>query len=448
MSNRMSIFQTLSHRRIACMLAVAGLLLASTSSSRAEEEASLWPTPHYEGGLTEREALLGDLDGSRTRQAERGIVLAVDWTQTLQGVVDGGRETGAAWGGSVDAELRLDFQKMGLWPGGFLHMLLEWQHGEHVLYESGSLLAVNTDALFPLPGQDEAALSDLTFIQFLHPRFGVALGKLTTLDGDANELAQGRGKRQFLHQNLVLNPVTLLTIPYSALGVTLIALPWDDAVASFAVLDSEGQADQDGFDTLFKDGTSLAFEFRTRIELAGLEGHQLIGATWSDKRRAELDQRILLPILGAPIEKTGDSWSAYYNFDQNLWQSDAEASRKVGVFGRLGFSDGNPNPIEFFASVGLGGTGLFGCRPDDSWGIGYHYTKVSDDLPDLPLDILNDDGHGGELFYNIAVTPWLHVTPDVQVLAPTLNKQRSGRLRLEEIDSPSVIVGLRVVTDI
>ncbi len=38
---------------------------------------------------------------------------------------------------------------------------------------------------------------------------------------------------------------------------------------------------------------------------------------------------------------------------------------------------------------------------------------MSDDLPDF-LNITSEQGV--ELYYNIEITPWMHVTPDLQVL--------------------------------
>ncbi len=46
--------------------------------------------------------------------------------------------------------------------------------------------------------------------------------------------------------------------------------------------------------------------------------------------------------------------------------------------------------------------------------MGYSYTRFSD----IPLtDILGiNNAQTVEVFYNIEVTPWLHITPDLQVL--------------------------------
>ena len=46
------------------------------------------------------------------------------------------------------------------------------------------------------------------------------------------------------------------------------------------------------------------------------------------------------------------------------------------------------------------------------------------------------DEHGVELYYNVTVTPWCHVTPDLQMITP-----------FRERADPSLIVGLRAKID-
>jgi porin len=73
-------------------------------------------------------------------------------------------------------------------------------------------------------------------------------------------------------------------------------------------------------------------------------------------------------------------------------------------------------------------------RDKDTFGVGYFYLKLSDQLPSA-FNIL-DDGQGVEVFYNIEAFPWLHVTPDFQYI-------ESG---LQTTDS-AYIFGLRVKTE-
>jgi porin len=52
-------------------------------------------------------------------------------------------------------------------------------------------------------------------------------------------------------------------------------------------------------------------------------------------------------------------------------------------------------------------------READRFGIGWYYGAASSELGPF---FNPDDGTGGELFYNFAVTPWFQLTPDLQII--------------------------------
>ena len=94
----------------------------------------------------------------------------------------------------------------------------------------------------------------------------------------------------------------------------------------------------------------------------------------------------------------------YASGSQALWQSSSDPKATWGLFGGVGLSDGNPNPIRYYASCGIGGRNMMSSRPLDSYGIGYYYLGLSDQLKDLTQNVRPlQDEYGVELFYNIAV---------------------------------------------
>lgn len=119
------------------------------------------------------------------------------------------------------------------------------------------------------------------------------------------------------------------------------------------------------------------------------------------------------------------SWNIYYNFDQYLYQPEKGSDEGIGIFGRFGASDGNPNFMHFFYSVGIGGKGVIPTRKDDRYGFGFYYLVVSN--PQIQglfrsTKLLRDE-YGFETFYNIAITPWLRLTPDIQVVRGAQKEQ-------------------------
>jgi porin len=96
-------------------------------------------------------------------------------------------------------------------------------------------------------------------------------------------------------------------------------------------------------------------------------------------------------------------------------------------------ADRKASPIEQFYSFGLGGQGLLDGRDRDRFVIGYYYFRRRSDLPGI---LLNSYEQAMEMFYNVAATNWLYVTPDVQVI---IDPGRRG-------SETAFITGLRVQT--
>lgn len=364
-------------------------------------------------------------------------------TQIGQDVIGGGKDHGWEYAGRGNITIIMDTQKMGLWPGGFLTVEVEGNYNKAINPDTGALMPVNTNQLFPMPGRDNLNIPAVTFMQFLSYNFGVVLGKLDTTSGDANEFAHGKGDTQFMNLAFNFNPALALTVPNSVLGAGVIILPTKDpnqALISVLVVDSNGKANRSGFDTAFEGNNTYNIEGRVRTNFFGMTGHQLAGALYSTKNFASLDQSLRILIENGNIEKKNNSWAFYYNFDQYLYEP--KKGTGIGIFGRFGISDGNPNPVHHLYSLGIGGKGVVPGRALDSFGLGYYYLDISNPKFTGPLatrELLRDE-QGFEAYYNFAITPWMKLTPDLQVIRPT-QKQiiASGK----NIDTATV-VGLRL----
>jgi porin len=143
------------------------------------------------------------------------------------------------------------------------------------------------------------------------------------------------------------------------------------------------------------------------------------------------------------------STSFFYNFDQYIYEPEKE--KGVGIFGRFGASDGDANPIHYFYSLGIGGKGVIPGRPLDEFGIGSYYIDVSNPkftgiLKDR--EILRDE-YGVEAYYNYAITPWMKLTPDMQIIRPAqkdrlqIDSEHLLLSKKKDVDTATVI-GLRL----
>jgi porin len=403
----------------------------------------------YSGDIWSRSTLTGDWGGARNDLAAKGITFDMNLTQVGQGVTDGGKDKSWEYGGRASLLFKVDTGKLGLWPGGFLTAEVEGNFGKGVNGKTGALMPVNSNQIFPVPGEEDIAIPALNFAQFLSEYAGVVFGKLDTTSGDMNEFAHGKGDTQFMNLAFNLNPALLLTVPYSTLGAGLIILPTKDpnaAIVTLSVVSAEGKASTSGFDNLDKDSLSYNVEGRVRTDFFGLTGHQLVGAIYSNKDFTSIDQRLTLEPGANSIEKKTDSWSFYYNFDQYLYEPVKGSGKGFGLFGRFAATDGNPNLFHYFISLGVGGKGVMSCRPNDRFGIGWYYIDIKSPtltVPPSKMVFLRDE-QGVEAYYSVALTPWARLTPNIQVIHGA-QKQTVELLPANRTDiDTATIMGLRL----
>jgi porin len=156
-----------------------------------------------------------------------------------------------------------------------------------------------------------------------------------------------------------------------------------------------------------------------RIQVFGHTSGVTVTGTYSTKDGANLGELLLPSDL-----QTGNkdhSWFLSAQFVYYLHQSAQQPGEAWGVFLKTAASDGNPNPFQGSIMGGVGGTGLFDSRPNDTFGLGYFYVDFSDELQSSidPLVTFQDE-QGIEAFYNCAVTDWLLVAADLQYVNPAL----------------------------
>jgi porin len=127
---------------------------------------------------------------------------------------------------------------------------------------------------------------------------------------------------------------------------------------------------------------------------------------------------LLPPDLQVDSTRTG-SYSIAFQFSHLLRQNPKNPREGWGVFFKAALADGNPNPIQGSIVLGLGGKGLISGREQDSFGLGFYYYNFSNDLQRAVTPLVNfGDEYGMELFYSYAVTPWFHLTGDLQLVRP------------------------------
>jgi porin len=212
-----------------------------------------------------------------------------------------------------------------------------------------------------------------------------------------------------------------------------------------------------------------------KVKPFGLPGHQNLTFAWSNKDRTSLIQdpaniarhlldarfprlgdpgpilieifdTLGLPPTAQPLNTEDETWAVVYSFEQFLWQPAGDHKRGIGAFFSAGVSDGKANPIKYSYSLGLVGKGVVPDRPHDDFGIGWARTEFSDNFVPYLRDRLElglDHEDAVELYYNASVTPWLSITPSLQIISPGLNKALDSSRDFKDLDT-TYIAGVRV----
>ena len=314
--------------------------------------------------------------------------------------------------------------------------------------DTGAIMPANIGMLFPASSGSVSALTGVKLTQILSEELLVFGGKLNTLDDFTQPFAGGRGVDAFMNLGLALPVTYARTSPYSTLGVGFAVLQEMQPVFSFMVLDTHDSPTTSGFQNFFKNGASMLSQLSIPVDWAGRPGHQVIGGSYSTGAYNSLQPTIYFdPNTGAVVSfgQTSGSWSICYSADQALYVDPTNSKRSWGLFTNVGLADNGPSPIRWAANIGIGGSSPLMARPLDTFGIGYSYVGYSSPVRELAPKLLPiGSDQAVELFYNIAVTPWFRVTPDLQIVMPA--RERTLPPGARNIDT-AVVFGLRAKID-
>jgi porin len=252
-------------------------------------------------------------------------------------------------------------------------------------------------------------------------------GKINTLDLFQMLYPQtGRGVDGFMNGAVFLPLTVVRTIPLSFLGAGVLKLHEGQIQGGLMVYDSHNVPTTSGFENLFDNGANIIGMWRFFTEFGGLPGSHVFLGSWASGDFTALDPTgwEFLPGIGLiPVQSSG-SWSLVYVLEQKLWVDPCCEERSIGLLSQWGLADPETCPTEWSCNVSLQAQGLIACREQDTMGVGYFYNGLSGDLKNLFPRLLGlNDVQGVELYYNAAITPWFHLTADLQFVEPAVSRR-------------------------
>jgi len=377
--------------------------------------------------ILEQPKLTGDWFGARDTISDHGLTFDINLTQFFQDVAAGGKEEDSEYGGKIDIYANFDSNKADLWPGFSLTTHVETRYGTDVNAIDGLFTLAGFNLGFPKAKLVGTGITAFKLTQSLGDHVLLIAGKINTLDDFRLNFTGYNGIDRFLNSAVVANIINARTVPYSTYGAGFAIFEKDGPELSFLARDPNDHPNRADLDQLFAHGVLLTGALRLPITPFGLPGTQVIGGGWSSRSYTALDPSAFVNIPGQGLVAGVEpgSWAIYYNFDQYLWINSSNKNQSLGIFGMSGISDGKANPVQWNITIGFGGSGLIPGREDDTCGVAYFHVGLSDDFKDLlsapfaPPGLAQRDEQGVELYYNAALTPWCHLTPDLQIAQPS-----------------------------
>jgi len=327
---------------------------------------------------------------------------------------------------------------------------------------------VNYDITMPsATNVGEIYLSEYYLVQALSPEFSLWVGQMNGAGlVDGNQFANDE-KHQFMNTALVDNPIVGPFAPYTAFLIAGVWLPTTEHQIIGAVMDNNGEVGKTVADTYDTDATVFVGSYGFLPEIGGRPGHYQIVGAYTNKDFPTYGVANRLQLLGelvgrVPIEEKTDNWATIITADQYLFVKDIERKIGWGLFFRFGYAPKNRNAIDQFYSFGVGGRGmLIPGRDLDFWGLGWAGTHFSSDLRDdlklaTSLPLLGRPGvelepfeHAVEAFYNIAITPWAHLTIDLQFIVNPFGAQIIDHSLVASADDDglAIVLGSRLQID-
>jgi porin len=389
----------------------------TTGSALAQEQPAPTPPPPESAAANDwltREKLLGDWGGSRTEMETKGVTLRLDFTQFFEWAPEGDDDRGFDYGGKLDFKARSDLSNY-VAKGLSATSHVEFRYGDTPLLAGGTLLPTNASLLFPEAEGEHIKVSALFGSYLFSPQFVLNFGRFDMVDLYVKPFTGGEGIDKFMNIAFVAPPMWARTIPPVAEGVIGAFLKNYEPVVTVGLIEST----EEGF---FDNGATVMWDVRLPIKPFKLPGQYSVGGEFGSITATSLDQSkfALLPPLNIPLEEEEGAWTLNATAHQYL-AYDEGTKRGWGAFGMFGVTDGNPNFVDVFAHAGFAGNVPLKGRARDTFGLGYYYSNLSDDLQNtLEPFIRIRKEQGFEIFYSFAPTGWSKLTADLQIVDPFL----------------------------
>ena len=383
---------------------------------------------------------LADPGGVRAALGAHGIQMGLNYINDVMANTTGGLKRGAIYQGRLEYTFDACLGKLIGWPDANFHVNFYQTHGTGLSrYYVGNVLTTSLIEALPATRLFEIFIQQKLFDGKLDIRFGqLAADSEFVASSYVNVLMNASfGWPAILAANLPSGgPAFPLATPgvrvkYQLAAPLLLMAGLYNGDPAGPGLDDPQRRDNHGLNFRVRDKPFLIGEAAYQYSLAdALPGTVKIGAwrhfgSFSDQRFGTDGFSLADPASNATPRRHRGNYGYYAVLDQLLWQKPAaDAGNGIGAFARVFGNPADRNQIGFYADGGLNFKGLMAARPNDAFGIGASFARVSSRLKGLDHDALAFGGTapvrnyeaGLEAGYTFAIVDGWTIQPDIQYI--------------------------------
>jgi porin len=392
---------------------------------------------HADYNLAETPYLFGDWGGARSDLAESGVTLDIYHIFDVYDDFSGASRSGTTHFGRQRVAANFDLEKLLGWESAVFSISGVDQYGNNY---NRSRFGVLTNPS-SIEGADTTRLANIWFKQALFD--GQLSYKVGKLDGVGEFGVQEFGGT-FMNDELAYVPNAIFGTglpfdPAQKLGLVLEYRPADTTDTDGLYLKA-GVFDSNDSDAYRDDHNGLDFDWSGPVAYAGEIGY-----------RSSADAKPLFIKLGmhyntddfADLSNPGttvdNNTLVYLSAGKTLYNLDRTGKRYIDASFSYNYAPEDRNTYHHQVTAIVRAIGPFDSRPHDELGIGLIAAFLSDDYSDVSVAAGGpsaDAEYTIELAYKAAITPWLVIQPDLQVVIDPAG---------DDSRDPVWIAGLRTV---
>lgn len=359
----------------------------------------------------------GDWHGLRSKLEENGVTVSSSYMlnnfikEHGGGLLDRSRPS---YQGIINTAVEFNTEKMHLYKGGKLFVAFQNIHGKGLSdkYTGDYMFFNGYESLRSGP-----QLSEYWYEQSLFKdKIKLKVGKQ---DANCEFQALDTGW-DFLNSGFefIVNS-TLPTYPNQAMGFVATVQPTENTYLKYGFFDGSGVGSQSGFNTIFhKDGSNMNLEeIGITPTIKNHPGKYIVGVWQRSQNIDELLNDDQVNAGYAPITYKGNH-GVYTEFEQMIFKEkrdNCEDDQGLTLLGQYSWAPKTRTELTKYFGVALDYKGLIPKRNDDKIGVGINFAAFSNRGGELSTGRVGRKGESVlEVFYKIALTPWLSVQPDFQ----------------------------------